>query len=121
MKNQFKSISNEDTYRSSTVIAGEIYRVPNNTAKISLERFLSVINKQKKYKIGCYMYFRHWSEFYFLKFNKDKNTKDLLESFVNGVFIPAITQPIRITDMSATLIDNIYLKGLSFYQTCLVL
>ena len=49
--------------------------------------------------------------FYFAKINTHKNTSDLFDIFYSRNFIPTITKPTRITHSSATLIDNIYVKG----------
>ena len=51
-----------------------------------------------------------------LKYSVDKNTKDLLDGIIGAGFLPTITKPTRITYSSATLIDNIYLKGSSYYS-----
>ena len=41
------SLSFCNSTRNSTAIAGEIYTVPNSNAKVSVERFLYIINKLK--------------------------------------------------------------------------
>ena len=91
-----------------------MYRVPNSNAKISMESYLNIINKLKSIKANIIL--GTDQNFDFLKYNKDKNTKDLLEGFMGGDFIPAITKPTRTTHLSATLLDNLYLKDLEFYS-----
>ena len=48
-----------------------------------------------------------------LKHDTHKHTATLFNNFVNNLFLPSITKPTRITDHSATLIDNIYVNNMS--------
>ena len=48
--------------------------------------------------------------FNYYEINRHGNTRNLLNSVVSAGLIPTITNPTRITDHSATLIDNIYIK-----------
>ena len=111
--NQFESLFIESIHKNSTVIVGEIYRVPNSNAKLSVERFENIINKLNH--TTCDVILGTDQNFDLLKYNTDKNTKDLLDTFISAGFLPAITKPTRITHSSATLIDNIYLKGFNYY------
>ncbi len=40
-----------------------------------------------------------------------RNTSDLLDAFIGGGLAPCITRPTRITNSTATLIDNIYVSA----------
>ena len=43
-----------------------------------------------------------------LKYNKHQNTSDFIDTMFSLSFIPLINRPTRITDSSATIIDNIF-------------
>ena len=111
--NEFESIFIEVKHRRDSVIVGEIYRVPNSNIKLSIERYHNIVNKLKG--INCDVIIGTDQNFDLIKYNRDTNIKDLLNGIISAGFLPAITKPTRITHKSATLIDNIYLKGFSYY------
>ena len=58
----------------------------------------------------------------FMNFDIHAPTNDLLNLFISSGFIPMITLPSRITDRSASLIDNIFSnKKQTFYESGLIL
>lgn len=117
--NQFETIFIEVKHGNSNILVGEIYRTPNSPMKQSVERFQNIINELNGYRYDVIL--GTDQNFDLIKYNNDNYTKDLLDSFINSGYLPAITKPTRITHSSATLIDNLYLKGFSYtYQSCIL-
>jgi len=112
IENKFESIVIEAKYKQSRIIVGEIYRVPNSNITQSIKHYCNIVNKLKN--STCKVILGTDQNFDLLKYNIDKNTKELLDSFISTGFLPTITKPTRITHKSATLIDNIYLKGYNY-------
>lgn len=106
---EFESLFVEVKTKEQNTIVGEIYRVPNTNERSSIERFHNVANKLKGIK--CDIIIGTDQNFDLLKYNTNKNTRDLLDGLIEEGFIPLITKPTRITHTTATIIDNIYLKG----------
>ncbi len=46
-----------------------------------------------------------------MKIDSHTNTSDLLDAFIGGGLAPCITRPTRVTNSTATLIDNIYVRA----------
>ncbi len=87
-------------------IAGEIYRIPNSNEAQSLSRYEDILNKLQNYKNNIII--GTDQNFDYLKIDKHKTTEDLFNKFISHGLLPLITKPTRITNSSATLIDNIY-------------
>jgi len=113
---EFESLFIEINNKGKKTIVGEIYRVPNTSVNKSVERFDEIIMKLKHYKgnviIGTDQ------NFDLLKYNENNNIKMLLNNFIENGFLPTITLPTRVTHSSATVIDNIYVKGQASYNSC---
>lgn len=107
IEGEFESLFLETTNTGKPFIIGEIYRVPNTDATVSLTRYESILSQTQQAK---YMVIGTDQNFDLLKYNAHKATHDLLSMFLSYSYIPAITKPTRITHNSATLIDNIYIK-----------
>ena len=107
---EFETLVIEAIRGNSTVIVGEIYRVPNTSEIISVERFDNLLTNiartagTKDIIIGCDQ------NFDYLKINQHKHTEELLNCFITSGLFPTITQATRITPTSSTLIDNIYVN-----------
>jgi len=105
---EFESVFIEATVENKNVIVGEIYRVPNTSEAISVERYDQLISNlnptTKNIIIGTD------SNFDYLKVEQHKHTSDLLNNFITAGMIPTITQATRVTATSSTLIDNIYVN-----------
>ena len=110
---EFESLFIEVKQNKRAIIVGEVYRVPNSSAKASVERFHTIANKLRDTKLDVIV--GTDQNFDLLKYDHDKNTKDLLDGLVSLGFLPSVTKPTRITHSSATIIDNIYLKGFNYY------
>ena len=89
------------------MICGVIYRHPNiskfETFMNYLDPSLDKISKEKKY---CIM----MGDFNInlLNFETHLPTDDFINTLGSYFFLPQILQPTRVTDHSATLIDNIF-------------
>ncbi len=105
---EFESVIIEATIGNKNVIVGEIYRVPNTSEAISVERYDQLISNlnptTKNIIIGTD------SNFDYLKVEQHKHTSDLLNNFITAGMLPTITQATRVTATSSTLIDNIYVN-----------
>jgi exonuclease III len=91
------------------IIVGSIYR-PNSPPLANLNVFLENLYKINE-QIGiekkqCYL----MGDFNIdlLKINSHNPTKEFLDNMTTYGFVPLISKPTRITDHSATLIDNIF-------------
>ena len=104
------------------ILVGSIYRVPNTNEKhfISTYREMAIKLKSedKEIIIGTDQ------NMDYLKVYTHHNTLDLLDTNLDLKLFPTILRPTRITNTTATLIDNIYLskqwatKYLSFILDC---
>ena len=86
---------------------GEIYRVPNKdmtTRLNSIDETLNNLAKEKDIIIGTDQNINY------LNMEMDNNASNLFNTFMSYGFLPVITKPTRITDHSATLIDNMYIN-----------
>ncbi len=103
---EFESIFIETTSNEKQAIIGEIYRIPNTNQDMSLNRYNDILVKlqkdNKQVIIGTDQ------NFDYLKANDDEASANLLNVIIGSGYLPLITKPTRITQSSATLIDNIY-------------
>ena len=97
---------------NKNLVIGGVYRPPdtdiicfNNSLTISLE----LINKEKKM---CHIL----GDFNINLFKSETHspTEDFLNQLYSSYFYPTISKPTRITDKSATLIDNIQFNSLNY-------
>jgi len=106
---EFESLFIEINNKEYKVLVGEVYRVPNTNERVSIERFEKVINNIKAFKGEVIL--GTDQNFDLLRHKENKNIQLLLDNFIEASFIPVITKPTRVTHSSATLIDNIYIRG----------
>ena len=107
---KFESIFIEISRKGKcNVVVGEIYRVPGTNEKDFIETYEKLIEKirleKKKIIIGTDQ------NLDYLKINIHNNTMKFFELNVNNSIIPTIYKPTRVTQNTATLIDNIYIDG----------
>ena len=111
----FKSIFIEIASPKKSIIAGEVYRVPNTPENLFIEKYNSIIeqvsNENKDLVISTDQ------NLDYLRVNSHTNTANFLNSNLSNGIIPSITKPTRITRNTATLIDNIYIKCQSAYNS----
>ena len=102
---EFELILIETT--DNSVIIGEMYRVPNTSVQLSLERYEQIMSKltgTKPVIIGTDQ------NFDFLKIGTHVHIEELLNTYPSSYLLPTINKPTRITHTSATIIDNLFVK-----------
>ena len=90
------------------VIVGVVYRPPSGSMsafKEEMGRVLSKIGSTEAYIMGDF-------NTDLLKAHTHRQTSDFLEGFYSGGFYPLVSLPTRLTDTTATLIDNIFTNNL---------
>ena len=87
------------------VIIGSLYRPPNTSTKEFLEKYKVLISEICKEKHEIILGMDHNLDL--LKLAQHKATEEFLECNLDCGMIPQITKPTRITQTSATLIDNV--------------
>ena len=94
------------TTMNKPIIIGVIYRHPSGNVdsfNAEMERIIQAINKEDKVCVIC-------GDFNINIMNKEnESSRQFIEQMISENYIPHITCPTRITDQSATLIDNIFL------------
>ena len=93
----------------SKLVVGEIYRVPGTNEKQSIERYSYTIDKLNDEK--CDYLIGTDQNFDFAKIDHHMQTAELFDAFCSRGVVPTINKPTRITHSTATIIDNIYVKG----------
>ena len=106
LENQFIELK----ARKQNIVIGSLYRPPNSKEKIFLRDYRNLIEKighckDKELVIGI----DHNLDF--LKASAHRNTQSYLDYNLDMNMLPVITKPTRITDTSATLIDNILVSS----------
>ena len=92
------------------VIVGSMYRPPNSKEKEFLRDYKKLMEKLKQHKdTDLIIGMDHNMDL--LKASKHTNTQDFLDYNIDMNMLPTINKPTRITDSSATLIDNIFISG----------
>ena len=105
---EFETIFIETTGCAHRTIVGEVYRIPNTSEIMSIDRFESLLSKLQQ--TGSDIIIGTYQNFDYLKIDSQIRTLDLLNLFISSNMIPTITKPTRVTHTSATLIDNIYVR-----------
>jgi len=105
----FESVVIEIMSNKKNILVASIYRVPNTNEKDFLEKYKQIIDKMsienKDIIIGTDQ------NLDFLKQDRHQNTANFLNLNLDLGLLPTIIRPTRITNTSATLIDNIYVKS----------
>ena len=107
----------ECEYKSKPILFGCVYRPPNTPIthfNIALSAVLDVITINEKKK--CYL----MGDFNIdiLKSSSHDQTNVFIDTMFAYSMIPLINRPTRVTEMSASIIDNIFTNNLDF-DTCL--
>ncbi len=105
---EFESLIIEATFSNSNVIVAELYRVPNTSESLSLDRFDQVVSNLSLTNKSVIL--ATDQNFDYLKVEQHQHTSDLLNNFFAAGMFPTITQATRITPTTSTLIDNIYVN-----------
>ena len=98
---------------SSNIICGVIYRHPNGNLDCFIQYINSVTDKINKETKFCTI--QGDFNLDLLKIDSHPTTDDFINILGSNFFQPYILQPTRITDHSATLIDNIFFNSLKHF------
>jgi hypothetical protein len=105
-------IENE-TLGQPNVVCGVIYRHPNGNLEIFIKYIDSTIDIFHRENKLCLLIGSFNIDI--LKINTHTASDDFLNSFDSFFFDSQILQPTRITDHSATLIDNLFLNSIEHF------
>ena len=104
---RFESIFIEIPRKGKNIIIGEVYRVPGTCEKAFIETYEGIVQKirleHKQIIIGTDQ------NLDYLKINSHRNTQQFFDLNLSNNLIATVYKPTRITQNSATLIDNIYI------------
>ena len=101
------------------ILIGIIYRPPNNKIDLFMKALAELLQKLDSQNKKCYL----MGDFNLdlLKIEENQHTKDFINVMFSSTFYPLITKPTRITNSSATLIDNIFVNNLDEGHKCGIL
>ena len=104
-------------------LIGSLYRAPNMTAKPLISHIHGTVNKVKSEKGSKDIIMGMDHNLDLLKTNQHKDTRVFLYSMLDLGLIPTIMQPTRITHLSATLIDNVFMGGTlqRNFESCVIM
>ena len=102
---QYESLFIESVMHDHKIIIGVIYKPPESNTDIFVAHFselMGIISKERK---RCIL----MGDFNLdlIKVDTHNQTKDFVHSLYTNAFYPTISKPTRVTDHSATLLDNI--------------
>ena len=117
VKEEFNVISNSiesifveiEFAEKKNVIIGEVYKPPNSNPKDFIDTFQMMLSSPSLNNKTCIV----MGDFNLnlLQCDANPNCLDFLNLMLSKSFVPAITKPTRITDTTASLIDNIFVSG----------
>ena len=109
----------ELTTKPSNTLLGIIYRPPNNKLDLFKEYLCELLQKLVLQKKKCYL----MEDFNLdlLKMGENHHIKDFINLMFSSMFYPLISKPTRITNSSATLIDNIFVNNFDECYKCGIL
>ena len=90
------------------VILGSLYHLPNTPVKEFIDSYTKLLSELNNEKHELILGMDHNLDL--LKINHHKKTEEFLECNLDNGMIPQITKPTRITQTSATLIDNVMIS-----------
>ena len=92
------------------IIVGALYRAPDQNVADFIKDYDTICKSLSKEK-GKDSIFGLDHNLDFLKHHLHKRTQDFIECVLENAYFPCITRPTRITNCSATLLDNILLSS----------
>ena len=109
----------ELTTKPKNTLVGIIYRPPNSKIDQFIECLTEMLQKLDLQNKKCYL----MGDFNLdlLKIDENQYTKDFINQMFSSAFYPLISKPTRITNISATLIDNIFVNDLEECHKCGIL
>jgi len=87
-------------------LIGVTYKPPKTSIDNYINLINTTLNNLDKSSMNCYIAGDYNIDL--LKTDKDENSSNFFNDLLSYSFFPTIVKPTRITDTSATLIDNIY-------------
>ena len=111
----FVEIEGKSINSSKNHLVGVIYRPPNRDIDAFLIHLKIIMDKLKHCKQHCHLLGDY--NINLLKVENHIPTSNFIDQMYSNSFIPLINKPTRVTDKSATLIDNIFTNRLSDTNT----
>ena len=104
---------------SKNIIVGIIYRPPNSNSNDFLTSLTSLLSNTLFVNKDAYV----MGDFNFdlLKHSTNNSSLEFLESFLSSSFLPLVTKPTRVSNHSATLLDNIFCNSLPLPESLIIL
>ena len=102
---QYESLFIETVMHDHKVVIGVIYKPPESNTDTFVAHFsdvLGIISKERKHCILMGDF-----NLDLIKVDNNNQTKDFVHSLYTNAFYPTISKPTRVTEHSATLLDNI--------------
>ena len=102
---QYESLFIETVMHDHKVVIGVIYKPPESTTDTFVAHFSDVLGIISKERKQCIL----MGDFNLdlIKVDNNNQTKDFVHSLYTNAFYPTISKPTRVTEHSATLLDNI--------------
>ena len=101
------------------IVVGIMYRPPNSNIKDFLT-YLSDLIKSPVFKNKDCFFLGDFN-IDLLKLENDTAAHEFLQTFLSSSFLPLISKPTRVTDHSATLIDNMFCNTLPLINSYIIL
>ena len=104
-------------HESKSIIIGNIYRPPRQSV-VNLVTFTNEIaNLINQFQNNKHVVFTGDFNIDLLKYKQNNHINDFLETLISNGYVPKITMPTRLNELSATLIDNIFVKVSENFST----
>ena len=117
IEKEVESVYAEITCRNGTkLLLGSLYRAPNTNGKLFSEHVDEVLSRIKSRTPNMEIMLGMDHNHDLLKSDTHKQTEEFLDLMVNSEMWPTITHPTRVTQTSATLIDNIFISSKLHHQ-----
>ena len=112
-----ESVYVEITCRNGTkLLLGSLYRAPNTNGKLFSEHVVEVLSRVKSRTPNMEIVLGMDHSHDLLKSDTHKQMEEFLDLMVNSEMWPTITRPTRVTQTSATLIDNLFISSKLHHQ-----
>ena len=117
IEKEVESVYVEITCRNNTkLLLGSLYRAPNTNGKLFSEHVNEVLSQIKSRTPNMEIVLGMDHNHDLLKSDTHKQMEEFLDLMVNSEMWPTITRPTRVTQTSATLIDNIFISSKLHHQ-----
>ena len=93
-----------------------LYRPPNTDVKIFIQKLNIILDQIKRERKLCYIMGDY--NINILNYESNSATAEFVDTMYAFTFLPLINRPTRITQYSATLIDNIFTNNLCHDDLC---